>query len=111
MHRMLTSPVYGGAYTYGKTEHLIGYEGAKPRHLCQRKPMEQWMALIPGAQDGYVSWEEFQRIESAIRENTQGVQRRAAPKNGHPQLARTLSGLRTRRKPSVHEQRSTKDEL
>jgi DNA invertase Pin-like site-specific DNA recombinase len=52
MHRMLTSPVYGGAYTYGKTEHLIGCEGAKSRHLCRRKPREQWLALIPGSHEG-----------------------------------------------------------
>src|ERR1700746_1201810 len=45
MHRMLTSPVYGGAYAYGKTEHLTGYDGAKPRHICRRKPRDQWLAL------------------------------------------------------------------
>jgi DNA invertase Pin-like site-specific DNA recombinase len=42
MHRMLTSPVYGGAYAYGKTEHLTGYEGVRARHICRRKPREQW---------------------------------------------------------------------
>jgi DNA invertase Pin-like site-specific DNA recombinase len=59
MHRMLTSPIYGGAYTYGKTEQLVRYDGGKPQHLCRRKPREQWLALIPGAHEGYVSWEEF----------------------------------------------------
>jgi len=29
MHRVLTSPIYGGAYCYGKTEHLIRYDGGK----------------------------------------------------------------------------------
>lgn len=101
MHRMLTSPAYGGAYTYGKTEHLTGYEGAKPRHLCRRKPMEQWLALIPGAHDGYVSWEEFQRIECAIRENTQGEQRLGAAKNGQALLAGLLRCSRCGRKLTV----------
>jgi DNA invertase Pin-like site-specific DNA recombinase len=101
MHRMLTSPVYGGADTYGKTEHLIGYEGAKPRHLSRRKPMEQWLALIPGAHDGYVSWEEFQRIECAIRENTQGEQRLGAAKNGQALLAGLLRCSRCGRKLTV----------
>jgi hypothetical protein len=45
-HRMLTSPVYGGAYSYGKTEHFTGYEGSQARHICRRKPREQWLALI-----------------------------------------------------------------
>ncbi len=111
MHRMLTSPVYGGAYTYGKTEHLIGYEGAKPRHLCRRKPMEQWLALIPGAHDGYVSWEEFQRIECAIRENTQGEQRLGAAKNGQALLAGLLRCSRCGRKLTVRYTGSSHDVL
>src|ERR1035441_10118321 len=45
MHRMLTSPIYGGAYTYGKTEQLVRYDGGKPRYHCRRKPREQWLAL------------------------------------------------------------------
>ena len=101
MHRMLTSPVYGGAYTYGKTEHLTGYEGAKPRHLCRRKPREQWVALIPGAHEGYVRWEEFQRIECAIRENTQGEQRPGAAKNEQALLAGLLRCSRCGRKLTV----------
>jgi DNA invertase Pin-like site-specific DNA recombinase len=101
MHRMLTSPVYGGAYAYGKTEHLTGYEGARPRHVCRRKPREQWLALIPGAHEGYVSWEEFQRIECAIRENSQGEQRPGAVKNGQALLAGLLRCSRCGRKLTV----------
>ena len=71
MHRMLTSPVYGGAYSYGKTEHLTGYENGTAHHICRRKPREQWLALIPGAHEGYVSWEEFERIQRTILENNQ----------------------------------------
>jgi DNA invertase Pin-like site-specific DNA recombinase len=101
MHRMLTSPAYGGAYTYGKTEHLTGYEGAKPRHLCRRKPREQWLALIPGAHEGYVSWEEFQRIECAIRENIQGEQQSGAVRNGQALLSGLLRCSRCGRKLTV----------
>jgi len=86
MYRMLTSPIYGGAYTYGKTEQLVRYDGGTPRYVCRRKPREQWLALIPGSHEGYVSWEEFQRIANAIRENTLGA---GAVKNG-PAL---LTGL------------------
>jgi hypothetical protein len=49
MHRLLTPPVYEGTYSYGKTEHLTGYEGVRAHHVCRRKPREQWLALIPGA--------------------------------------------------------------
>lgn len=98
MHRMLTSPIYGGAYTYGKTEHLVRYDGGKPRYLCRRKPREQWLALIPGAHEGYVSWEEFERIASAIRENTQGA---GAVKNGPALLTGLLRCSRCGRKLTV----------
>jgi len=73
MHRMLTSPIYGGAYTYGKTEQLVRYDSGRPHRFCGRKPREQWLALIPRAHEGYVSWEEFERIAGTIRENTQGT--------------------------------------
>jgi len=79
MHRMLTSPIYGGAYTCRKTEQLVRYVGGKPRHLCRRKPREHCLALILGAHEGYVTWEEFERIASAIWENTLDA---GAVKNG-----------------------------
>jgi DNA invertase Pin-like site-specific DNA recombinase len=98
MHRMLTSPIYGGAYSYGKTEHLVRYDGGKPRYLCRRKPREQWLALIPGAHEGYVSWDEFERIASTIRENTQGA---GAVKNGPALLTGLLRCSRCGRKLTV----------
>lgn len=101
MHRMLTSPVYGGAYTYGKTEHLIDYAGGKARHLCRRKPREQWLALLPGSHEGYVSWEEFERIAGAIRANTPGEQQPGAVKNGQALLAGLLRCSRCGRKLTV----------
>jgi DNA invertase Pin-like site-specific DNA recombinase len=108
MHRMLTSPIYGGAYTYGKTEHLVRYDGGKPRYLCRRKPREQWLALIPGAHEGYVSWEEFERIAGTIRENTQGV---GAVKNGPALLTGLLRCSRCGRKLTVRYTGSAHDVL
>jgi DNA invertase Pin-like site-specific DNA recombinase len=101
MHRMLTSPVYGGAYTYGKTEHLTGYEGARARHVCRRKPREQWLALIPGSHEGYVSWEEFEHIQRMVQQNTQGEQQPGAVKNGQALLAGLLRCRRCGRKLTV----------
>jgi DNA invertase Pin-like site-specific DNA recombinase len=98
MHRMLTSPIYGGAYTYGKTEQLVPYDGGKPRYLCRRKPREQWLALLPGNHEGYVSWEEFERITGTIRENTQGA---GAVKNRPALLTGLLRCSRCGRKLTV----------
>src|SRR5262249_21104948 len=89
MHRMLTHPTYGGAYAYGKTESLVRYADGKTTHVCRRKPRERWLALLPNAHEGYISWEEFERIQLLIRENLPGAGRPGAAKNG---LA-LLSGL------------------
>ncbi len=101
MHRMLTSPVYGGAYSYGKTEHLTDFNSGRPRQVCRRKPRDQWLALIPEAHEGYVSWEEFEGIVRAIRENTPGEQQPGAVKNGQALLSGLLRCSRCGRKLSV----------
>src|SRR6516165_1713446 len=66
-----------------------------------RKPREQWLALIPGAHEGYVSWEEFERIVGAIQANTQGEQQAGAVKNGQALLTGLLRCSRCGRKLTV----------
>jgi DNA invertase Pin-like site-specific DNA recombinase len=69
MHRLLTHPAYGGTYAYGRTVNDTCYEAGVPRQRTRRRPQEQWIALIPGAHTGYVSWETSQRITSMIASN------------------------------------------
>jgi len=99
MHRMLTNPVYGGTYAYGKTEQLLRYENGAARHCCRRKPRHQWLALIPNAHEGYVPWEEFERIQRTIKENVPGSP--GAIKNGPGMLAGLLRCRRCGRKLTV----------
>jgi hypothetical protein len=101
MHRLLTSPVYGGAYAYGKTEHLTGYEGVRAHHICRRKPRDQWLALIPGTHEGYVSWDEFEHIQRMIQQNNRGEPQPGAVRNGQALLAGLLRCRRCGRKLSV----------
>lgn len=72
LYRMLSNPIYGGAYTYGKTEHTVRYEHGEPRACARRRPREEWLAFIPQAHEGYVSWEEFERIRHTMAANTRG---------------------------------------
>jgi DNA invertase Pin-like site-specific DNA recombinase len=111
MHRLLTSPVYGGAYAYGKTEHLIGYEGVRTRHICRRKPKEQWLALIPGAHEGYVSWEEFEHIQRMVQQNNMGEAQPGAARDGQALLAGLLRCRRCGRKLTVRYTGSRHDAL
>jgi DNA invertase Pin-like site-specific DNA recombinase len=69
IHRILTNPVYGGAYAYGKTETLTCYENGVSRQRTRRRPRERWVALIAGMQEGYVRWEDFERIQKMIVNN------------------------------------------
>src|ERR1700684_1201097 len=58
IHRMIDNPVYGGAYTYGKSRVATGYDPAagviRPRSC--RKARAEWLALIPGVHEGCVGW-------------------------------------------------------
>ena len=48
VYRLLTNPIYGGAYAYGKSRSEPYYEGSVPRRAIRRKPREEWLALLPG---------------------------------------------------------------
>ena len=87
---MLTNPVYGGAYAYGKTEQLTVYEGGVPRQSIRRKPREQWLSFIPGAHEGYVTWEQFERVQSTIAQNVVGFAHVGAAQRGPALLAGLL---------------------
>lgn len=90
VYSMLTNPAYGGAYAYGKTEQLTRYEGGEVRQSIRRKPREQWLSFIPGAHEGYVSWEQFERVQAAIAQNLRGRERIGAAQRGPALLAGML---------------------
>ncbi len=57
IHRIVTNPIYGGAYAYGKTMVTIPYDGAEGRRRTRVRARDEWLALRPGAHEGYVDWE------------------------------------------------------
>jgi len=102
VHRILTSPAYGGAYAYGRTEPTCRYENGQPVSGTRRKPREQWLSLIPEAHEGYISWEQFERIQETLSENCQAYGQPGAPKRGLALLAGLLRCRRCGRKLTVH---------
>lgn len=72
IYGILTNPLYGGAYAYGKTESLTRYEDGRSRTRTRRRDRDRWVALIPGAHEGYVDWESFERIQKMLRDNRFG---------------------------------------
>ena len=69
VHHILTNPAYGGAYAYGRTETVTCYDKGISVQRTRRRPRERWIALIPDAHEGYVSWGEFERIQKMISSN------------------------------------------
>jgi DNA invertase Pin-like site-specific DNA recombinase len=111
IRRILTNPAYGGAYAYGKSEHRLAYADGEPRKAQRRKPREQWLALIPLAHDGYVSWEQFERIQQTIAQNMRGPEQAGAANVGRALLAGLLRCRRCGHKLTVRYTGSRHDVL
>ena len=102
VYRILTHPAYGGAYAYGKTETVTRYENNRPRKATRRKPMEQWLSLIPESHEGYVSWEQFEKVRRQIAENFLRPGNPGSVKRGSGLLVGLLRCRRCGRKLIVH---------
>jgi DNA invertase Pin-like site-specific DNA recombinase len=102
VYRMLTNPIYAGAYAYGRTESAApSAEGTRGKSR-RRKPPEQWLVLLPEAHEGYISWQEFQQIQSMLADNANRPGRVGAAKQGLALLAGLLRCRRCGRKIGVH---------
>ncbi|CAP53972.1 recombinase family protein [Gluconacetobacter diazotrophicus] len=101
IHRMIANPIYGGTYAYGKTGVAASYDGSAFNAQRQRKPRENWLALIPGTHDGYVSWDRAEAIRRMVSENVPTGRHHGAPKHGNALLAGLLRCHRCGRKLTV----------
>jgi hypothetical protein len=87
--RIPHNPRYAGVFVYGRTHSRKTIEG---NLIITRIPQDQWFMVIPGAHDGYISWDEYQQNEKRLRDNAQalGKYRRQSPPREGPAL---LQGL------------------
>jgi len=104
IYTFLTHPIYGGAYVYGKTQQVTRWVNGSPRRHVVTRPHDQPMVLLPQRHEGYVSWEEFQRIQQLITANhikaNEGTG--GAARNGAALLSGLLRCGRCGRKLLVH---------
>jgi DNA invertase Pin-like site-specific DNA recombinase len=99
IHRMIDNPVYGGAYAYGKSRVAAGgYNGAGVEVGARRRPREEWLALMPGAHEGYVDWERAEAIRAMVSNNAPTSRHHGAPKHGDALLAGLVRCRRCGRK-------------
>ena len=69
VHRLLTNPVYAGAYVFGRTGSRVRFEGGgKVVIYGVARRREEWEVLILDHHDRYVSWEEYDRNQRSSPE-------------------------------------------
>ena len=54
--------------------------------MKSRKPRGEWLALMPGAHEGYVDWERAEAIRRMVSDNVPTSRHHGAPKHGHALL-------------------------
>src|SRR6476659_8582025 len=64
--RVLNNPRYAGAYAYGRRRYRRAIDGKK---TLQRRDQDDWLACIPDAHPGYISWERFQENLKILESN------------------------------------------
>jgi excisionase family DNA binding protein len=85
IHRVLTHPVYAGAYVYGRSSSHVRIEAGRKRIvrgiLC---PQNEWKVLIHDHHDGYITWEDYERNQRTIsgNANMKGTIVKGAVRNG-----------------------------
>ncbi|HEV3198881.1 MAG TPA: recombinase family protein [Bryobacteraceae bacterium] len=89
---LLSNPIYGGAYAYGRTQTRTRViEGRARKTVGHKKPRAEWTALILEHHPGYISWEQYERNQAKMADNVH-MKSRAEPKAGRGGRA-LLSGM------------------
>ena len=104
VYRMLTHPIYAGAYVYGQTQRVTRWDAGRPRRHTLTRPRGQSSVLLPDHHEGYISWEKFQRIQRMIAGNNALASEQAtggAAKTGAALLVGLLRCRRCGRKLTV----------
>jgi excisionase family DNA binding protein len=93
VHRLLTNPVYAGAYVYGRTYTRARFEAGRKviTHGVMRR-REDWEVLIRDHHEGYISWAEYDRNQNIIagNANMKGAMVPGSVRNGDALLAGLL---------------------
>jgi len=92
--QILHNPRYAGAFCRGRTHTHKDVEGRVHRHQVAQ---EKWAVLLLNSHPGYISWEQFQRNQQRLRENSHahGKDRRRSPPGEGPALLQgiTICGI------------------
>jgi DNA invertase Pin-like site-specific DNA recombinase len=98
LRRFIENPIYGGAYAYGKTAAVAGFDAVGRTARIRRKARADWLALIPESHQGYVSWERAEAIREMVSSNVPTSRHHGAAKHGDALLSGLLRCRRCGRK-------------
>ena len=79
--RTLHNPRYSGAYAYGRRRFRRNAEG---KTVQQNRACDDWLACIPDAHPGYITWDRYQENLKLLESNGRGYQlaRSSPPREG-----------------------------
>jgi len=79
--RVLHNPRYAGTYAYGRRQFRRGIDGRK---TVRARDNDDWLACIPNAHPGYISWEQHQENLTILKANGHGfaAARASIPREG-----------------------------
>lgn len=79
--RALHNPRYAGAYAYGRRQFRRSVDGKK---TVRARDNDDWLACIPDAHPGYISWEQHQENLKTLKANGRGYNaaRASVPREG-----------------------------
>lgn len=71
IYRVLTNPVYAGAYAFGKSRHevVLDASSGERRKRIRKLPRSQWPVLIPNHHKGYINWDTYEANRGRINGN------------------------------------------
>lgn len=79
--RTLNNPRYAGAYVYGRRHYRRTAAG---KHVPRKRDSHDWLACIPNAHLGYITWEQFEQNLKILQANGRAyaVARTSPPREG-----------------------------
>ena len=80
--RVLSNPRYAGAYAYGRRQLSAHHRWQEDR--ARARVNDDWLACIPDAHPGYISWEQHQENLKILKANGHGYDaaRASIPREG-----------------------------
>ena len=101
IYQLISNPAYGGAYAYGRSRAVAAYGESGVRVGHERRPRGEWLALKPGAHEGYVDWDRAEAIRTMVSNNRPASKHHGAAKHGDALLAGLVRCRRCGRKLTV----------